>query len=76
MTDGKEQAVSERYPQVNIIKGDGNFYWSGGMCVAFAAAIENGFYYYLCLNDEALLYPLAYWSQLRVSCRLNTVKTS
>ena len=42
-TDGTEQAVRGRYPKVNIIKGDGNLYWNGGMRVAFADAIEQGF---------------------------------
>lgn len=56
-TDGTEQAVRECYPQVNIIRGDGNLYWNGGMRVAFAAAMEKGFDYYLWLNDDTLLYP-------------------
>jgi GT2 family glycosyltransferase len=58
-TDGTEQAVRERYPRVNIIMGDGNLYWNGGMRVAFAAAMERGFDYYLWLNDDTLLYPTA-----------------
>lgn len=58
-TDGTEQAVRERYPQVNIIKGDGNLYWNGGMRVAFAAAMERGFDYYLWLNDDTILYASA-----------------
>lgn len=57
-TDGTDQAVRERYPQVNIIKGDGNLYWNGGMRVAFAAAMEKSFDYYLWLNDDTLLYPV------------------
>lgn len=56
-TDGTEQAVRERFPQVNIIKGDGNLYWNGGMRVAFATAMKKGFDYYLWLNDDTLLYP-------------------
>lgn len=55
-TDGTEQAVRERYPKVNIIKGDGNLYWNGGMRVAFAAASEKDFDYYLWLNDDTLIY--------------------
>lgn len=55
--DGTEQAVRERYPQVNVIKGDGSLYWNGGMRVAFAAAMEKDFDYYLWLNDDTQLYP-------------------
>ena len=70
-TDGTEQAVRERYPQVNIIKGDGNLYWNGGMRVAFAAAMEKGFDYYLWLNDDTLLYPTAINSLIATSGELH-----
>jgi len=69
-TDGSEQAVRVRYPQVKIIKGDGNLYWNGGMRVAFAAAIEQGFDYYLWLNDDTLLYPAAIQSLITASIDL------
>jgi GT2 family glycosyltransferase len=69
-TDGTEQAVRERYPQVNIIKGDGSLYWNGGMRVAFAAALERGFDYYLWLNDDTLLYPTALNSLIATSGEL------
>lgn len=58
-TDGTEQAVREHYPQVTIIKGDGNLYWNGGMRVAFAAAMEKGFDFYLWLNDDTILHTPA-----------------
>jgi GT2 family glycosyltransferase len=69
-TDCTEVAVRERFPQVNIIKGDGNLYWNGGMRVAFAAAMERDFDYYLWLNDDTLLYPDA------ISKALNTVRSN
>lgn len=58
-TDGTEQAVRERYPKVNVIRGDGSLYWNGGMRVAFATAMKKGFDYYLWLNDDSHLYPNA-----------------
>ncbi|NOT97668.1 MAG: glycosyltransferase family 2 protein [Sideroxydans sp.] len=54
-TDGTEQAVLECYPQVNIIKGDGNLFWCGGMRLAFAAAMKINFDMYLLLNDDTKL---------------------
>lgn len=69
-TDGTEQAVREWYPQVNVIKGDGSLYWNGGMRVAFAAAMERGFDYYLWLNDDTLLYPTALNSLIATSSEL------
>lgn len=58
-TDGTEQAVCAHYPKINIIKGDGNLYWNGGMRLAFAAAMERNFDYYLWLNDDTILYSHA-----------------
>ena len=58
-TDGTDKAVRERYPKVNIIKGNGSLYWNGGMRVAFSAAMERGFDYYLWLNDDTILYSHA-----------------
>lgn len=69
-TDGTDQAVRERYPHVNIIKGDGSLYWNGGMRVAFAAAMGKGFDYYLWLNDDTLLYPTALNSLIATSGEL------
>jgi len=55
-TDGTAQAVRDAYPDVNIIQGDGSFFWNGGMRVAFSAALQQGFDYYLWLNDDTVLY--------------------
>ena len=52
--------VKERFPQVNIIKGDGNLYWSGGMYRAWEEAVKTkDFDFYLWLNDDTDLYPKA-----------------
>lgn len=58
-TDGTGSEVRTRYPHVHIIKGDGNLYWNGGMRVAFLAALQCDYNYYLWLNDDTLLYPTA-----------------
>lgn len=71
-TDGTEQAVRERYPQVNIIKGYGNLYWNGGMRLAFAAAMKQGFDYYLWLNDDTLIYPTAIETLINTAQGLRT----
>lgn len=54
-TDGTEIEVRENYPQVNIIKGDGNLFWNRGMHLAWTVAEENDFDYYLWLNDDTIL---------------------
>jgi GT2 family glycosyltransferase len=58
-TDGTAQAIIERYPQVNIITGNGSLFWNRGMHLAFAAAMKEGFDFYLWLNDDTTLYTQA-----------------
>ena len=56
-TDGTSEAVREKFPQVNILQGDGNCYWNGGMRIAFGAAIDKGGYdFYLWVNDDVKFY--------------------
>ena len=54
-TDDTGAAVQESFPEVKIINGDGNLYWSGGMRLAYKTAREyydfNG---YLLINDDVV----------------------
>ena len=54
-SDGTASAVSQQYPRVKIIQGDGNLFWGGGMRLAFAEAMKNTYSYYLWLNDDTIL---------------------
>lgn len=56
-TDGTSNAVLEQFPQVHIIHGDGNLFWSRGMYTAWKEAIKGNYDYYLWLNDDIELYP-------------------
>jgi GT2 family glycosyltransferase len=56
-TDGTGDAVRAEFPQVNIIPGDGNLYWSGGMHTAWSHALEKGYKAYIWLNDDVTLDP-------------------
>lgn len=51
--------VKKKYPDVNILKGDGNFYWTGGTNNSWQAALKDkiSFDYYLWLNDDTFIYP-------------------
>lgn len=59
-TDGTGDAVREQFPDVNVIQGDGNLYWCGGMRVAWAEAMKNDYDAYLWLNDDTTLLPGAF----------------
>jgi len=54
--DGTSEAVRNTYPQVNLIKGDGNLFWNRGMCLAWQEAAKKDFDYYLWLNDDVILH--------------------
>ena len=55
-TDGTYTAVREKFPEVVLLQGDGNLYWTKGMHKAMAAAMAEGYYLYLWLNDDVKLY--------------------
>lgn len=55
-TDGTREAVSERYPEIRIIDGDGSLFWNMGMRKAWEAASERKYDYYLWINDDTYLY--------------------
>ncbi len=56
-TDGTANLVKLNFPQVIIIKGNGNLYWNRGMHVAWKNAVEYhiDFDGYLWLNDDTYL---------------------
>jgi len=54
--DGTSEAIKKKYPDVNILIGDGTLYWNRGMNKAFAKAIEGDYDYYLWLNDDTYLF--------------------
>lgn len=56
-TDGTSEAIKREFPKVNIIKGNGNLFWSRGMYTAWEEAIKYDYDYYLWLNDDIELLP-------------------
>lgn len=56
-TDGTAEVVSSIFPEVNIIKGNGQLYWNRGMIAAWEEAIKHDDYdYYLWINDDTFLF--------------------
>jgi len=59
-TDGTGIAVSDHFPEVHIVKGNGKLYWNKGMHLAWQSAITFlDFDYYLWLNDDTVLFTNA-----------------
>lgn len=66
-TDGTSDAVRQLYPTVHLLQGNGDLFWTGGMRLAFAEALQQGHDYYLWLNDDTILYPTALSTLLSTS---------
>lgn len=56
-TDGTSELIRKKYPQVHIIKGTGNLFWSRGMYTAWSEAVKDDYDYFLWLNDDIELFP-------------------
>lgn len=56
-TDGTGDVVKNEFPEVNVVKGDGNLYWGGGMIKAWEKAVGNKveYQYFLWFNDDSIL---------------------
>lgn len=54
-TDGTPEAISQQFPQVHVIHGDGNLYWNRGMYVAWQEAVKKDYDFYIWLNDDVEL---------------------
>ena len=51
--DNTEKIIKEKFPQVNVITGNGNLYWCGGMRMAWNTAYKKyDFDYYIWINDD------------------------
>ncbi|MDV3001972.1 MAG: hypothetical protein N5P05_003578 [Chroococcopsis gigantea SAG 12.99] len=50
--DGTGEAVEINYPQVKILRGDGNLWWTGGIKKGMEYVYSQGAEYFLWLNDD------------------------
>ncbi|MCD9199485.1 glycosyltransferase family 2 protein [Aeromicrobium wangtongii] len=54
-TDGTPGRIEAEYPDVQVIRADGDQYWGGAMKIAEAAALQTNFTHLLWVNDDASL---------------------
>lgn len=67
-TDGTSQMICDEFPQVYLIKGDGNLFWCRGMRLAWEIAERKKKYqFYFWLNDDLELYDNAFDELLECS---------
>lgn len=71
-TDGTFKAVSKQFPDVNILKGNGNLFWNRGMHMAWEEAAKKEWDFYLWLNDDTFLFENAIQSTLETSSKVDS----
>ena len=53
-TDGTEEMLTNEFPEVYIIKGDGNLWWTAATNLGVKYALENNSDYILTLNNDTI----------------------
>lgn len=56
-TDGTSEAVGKEFPEVELIRGDGNLWYTGGTNAGLKAAIRHDPDYVLAINDDTRFDP-------------------
>jgi GT2 family glycosyltransferase len=56
-TDGSAAAIAEKFPQVRILQGDGNLWWSGGTNMGIRDALDRGTDFILTMNNDVQVAP-------------------
>lgn len=51
-TDGTGEAICSDYPEVEVLKGDGDLWWTGAIAQGMKYACEQGAEYLIWLNDD------------------------
>jgi GT2 family glycosyltransferase len=67
-TDGTSNVISKTCPEVTLLKGDGNLWWSGATNLGIKYALKNDFKYVICLNNDTEVMPdyiekMIYWAE-------------
>jgi GT2 family glycosyltransferase len=52
--DGSSEAIQALYPDVIVLQGDGNLWWTGAICKGMEYAYRNGANFFIWLNDDTL----------------------
>jgi glycosyltransferase involved in cell wall biosynthesis len=66
-TDGTQAVLAERYPEVKVLQGDGNLWWTRAVNAGVRRALRDGARYILLLNNDNLLSQHTLEELLRVS---------
>ncbi len=54
-TDGTSEAIQSLYPDITVLTGDGNLWWTGAIKKGMEYAYYQGAEYFIWLNDDCLV---------------------
>ncbi len=55
--DGTKEILADQHPDVVVLQGDGNLWWTGGTNKGVEYALENNFDYVLTINNDCRVDP-------------------
>jgi len=66
--DGTSEMLINEFPEVHVIKGDGNLWWTAATNLGVKYALENNADYILTLNNDTIAYEdflekMIYWAE-------------
>lgn len=66
-TDGTKDMLNREFPEVTVLSGDGNLFWTAAINMGIRYALDHGAEYVLTLNNDTLASPgfmekMIYWS--------------
>lgn len=53
-TDGTEQMLNEEFPEVHILKGDGNLFWTAGVNLGIKYALQSDASLVMTMNNDVI----------------------
>jgi len=74
-TDGTGEMLAKEFPQVIVIPGDGNLFWTAAINMGIRHALKAGAQYIMTLNNdtvasEDLLEKMMHWAKQKPDCLL------
>ncbi len=70
-TDGTTEAINSLYPDVTVLPGDGNLWWTGAIKKGMEYAYKQGAEYFIWLNDDCLVTEKAIPDLVEFCCQSN-----
>jgi GT2 family glycosyltransferase len=70
-TDGSFEYIKENYPEINVLRGDGNLWWTGSVDLGARFAIENRNSKYIMLWNDDLICDENYFANLTLFLKDN-----